>query len=102
MVLDTTRSSSRAPAHSDTSWRVREAVAKSFDGYCAYLSAQADAESVAPGLLDAFASLLDDGEVEVRAAAFQSCVAVAKLLPKHFAASEGVMASTCGGADNRV
>jgi len=89
-------------AHSDTSWRVREAVAKSFDGYCAYLSAQADAESVAPGLLDAFASLLDDGEVEVRAAAFQSCVAVAKLLPKHFAASEGVMASTCGGADNRV
>jgi serine/threonine-protein phosphatase 2A regulatory subunit A len=89
-------------AHSDTSWRVREAVAKAFDGYCAYLSAQADAESVAPGLLDAFASLLDDGEVEVRAAAFQSCVAVAKLLPKHFAASEGVMASTCGGADNRV
>ena len=66
------------------------------------ISRRKQMRSVAPGLLDAFASLLDDGEVEVRAAAFQSCVAVAKLLPKHFAASEGVMASTCGGADNRV
>jgi serine/threonine-protein phosphatase 2A regulatory subunit A len=89
-------------AHSDKSWRVREAVAKAFDGYCAYLSVQADRETVAPGLLDAFAALLDDGEVEVRASAFKSCVAVAELLPAPFAASESVMSSACGGADSQV
>lgn len=91
-------------AHRDASWRVREAVAKSFAGYCQALApvetpAGRDSDDLANGLLGMFAELFDDPEVEVRAAAFRSAVGVATVWPDSFAAHENALAAVRGGAD---
>jgi len=91
-------------AHRDASWRVREAVARAFGGYCAYLAAAPLArdggrDELAAGLLGMFAALFDDPEVEVRAAAFGSTVAVAAVWPAAVAKHAELLDAACRGAD---
>ena len=86
----------------DPSWRLRECLARSFDGffshYCNNIVAEGTCEN--SSLLSVYAQLLFDRESEVRVAAYASLPTVAAVNPRAFAQHPRIIAASCHGIDS--
>lgn len=100
--LDDPTATVGATASQDTSWRVREALARSFAGYLAHFwrTTSDDYLGGANYLLHIFAKLFIDCEVEVRIAAFEAMNEVASITPTTFANNAECIHCACNGAEH--
>lgn len=89
-----------AVASEDGSWRVREALARSFEGYLAhYCRNERSTDTTVGSLLGIFSQLFVDHEVEVRIAAFESSNRVAAVARRSFADHPECVTCACRGVN---
>mmetsp|Transcript_8076 Transcript_8076/g.24912 ORF Transcript_8076/g.24912 Transcript_8076/m.24912 type:complete len:721 (+) Transcript_8076:47-2209(+) len=87
-------------ASDDASWRVREALARSFNGYLFhYFLTTSGNHAGVDHLLSIFANLMVDHEVEVRIAALGTVNEVATIATRSFADHASCIQCACLGAD---